>query len=196
MQSGGFAYRFGRSARRSLCYTKKVTGLPDIGGEGVKKEILMSLSGVKSLEQELDHLKTVRRKEVAQKIKTALSFGDLSENSEYDEAKNDQAMLESRISYIEKTLTNVRVIDANELSTDSVGIGCTVKIREESTGDIEEYSVVSSNEASVLDGKISDESPVGSAMMGKAAGQKFEVVVPSGAVIRYELLEIGKQSNL
>ena len=162
----------------------------------MKKEILMSLSGIKSLEQELEHLKTVRRKEVAQKIKTALSFGDLSENSEYDEAKNDQAMLESRIAYVEKTLTNVKVIDANELSTDSVGIGCTVKIKDVETGDVEEYSVVSSNEASVIDGKISDESPVGFAMMGKAAGQKFDVTVPSGAVIHYELLEIGKQSGL
>jgi len=156
----------------------------------------MSLAGVKALEQELDHLKTVRRKEVAQKIKTALSFGDLSENSEYDEAKNDQAMLESRIAYIEKTLTNVKVIDMDELSTDSVNIGCTVKIKDAETGDVEEYTVVSSNEASVLEGKISDESPVGSAMMGKEAGQVFEVTIPSGAVIRYELLEISKQSGL
>ena len=162
----------------------------------MKKEILMSLAGVKALEQELDHLKTVRRKEVAQKIKTALSFGDLSENSEYDEAKNDQAMLESRIAYIEKTLTNVKVIDMDELSTDSVNIGCTVKIKDAETGDVEEYTVVSSNEASVLEGKISDESPVGSAMMGKEAGQVFEVTIPSGAVIRYELLEISKQSGL
>lgn len=162
----------------------------------MKKEILMSLSGVKSLEQELEYLKTVRRKEVAQKIKTALSFGDLSENSEYDEAKNDQAMLESRIAYLEKTLTNVKVIDASELSTDQVNIGVTVKIKDLDTDDIEEYAVVSSNEANVMEGKISDESPVGSAMMGKAVGETFDVTVPAGMTIRYEVMEIGKQSHL
>lgn len=162
----------------------------------MKKEILMSLSGIKALEQELEFLKTVRRKEVAQKIKTALSFGDLSENSEYDEAKNDQAMLESRIAYLEKTLTNVKVIDASELSTDKVSIGCTVKLKDLDSGDDEDYSVVSSNEANVLEGKISDESPVGSAMMGKSVGDRFDVTVPSGLIIHYELLEIGKQEHL
>ena len=162
----------------------------------MKKEILMSLQGVKALEQELEFLKTVRRKEVAQKIKVALSFGDLSENSEYDEAKNDQAMLESRIAYIEKTLNNVKIIDVSELSTDSVGIGCTVKVKDLDTDEIEDYSVVSSNEASIREGKISDESPVGSALMGKVAGERFEVTVPSGMTIRYELLEIGKQTGL
>ncbi len=156
----------------------------------------MSLSGIKALEQELEFLKTVRRKEVAQKIKTALSFGDLSENSEYDEAKNDQAMLESRIAYLEKTLTNVKVIDASELSTDKVSIGCTVKLKDLDSGDDEDYSVVSSNEANVLEGKISDESPVGSAMMGKSVGDRFDVTVPSGLIIHYELLEIGKQEHL
>ena len=160
----------------------------------MKKEILMSLSGIKALEQELEYLKTVRRKEVAQKIKTALSFGDLSENSEYDEAKNDQAMLENRIVTIEKTLTQVKVIDVNELSTDYVNIGCTVKIRDLDTNEIEDYSIVSPNEANVAEGRISDESPVGSAMMNKSVGDIIEVVVPSGATLRFELLEIGKQN--
>ena len=162
----------------------------------MKKEILMSESGVKAYEQELEQLKTVRRKEVAQKIKTALAFGDLSENSEYNEAKNDQAMLESRINYLERTLNRVKVIDANELSTDAASIGCTVKIKDLDTGDVEEYSLVSSNEANVMGGKISDESPVGAAIMGKAVGDSFSVIVPSGITIRYELMEIGKQHNL
>ena len=162
----------------------------------MKKEILMSLAGVKAYEQELEFLKTVRRKEVAKKIKTALSFGDLSENSEYDEAKNDQAILESRIAYLEKTLNRVKIIDASELSTDTVGIGCTVKIKNIDTKEVESYSMVSSNEANILEGKISDESPVGASMMGKAVGDSFSVTVPSGMTIRYEILEIGKQSNL
>ena len=162
----------------------------------MKKEILMSLSGVKAYEQELEHLKTVRRKEVAQKIKTALAFGDLSENSEYNEAKNDQAMLESRINYLERTLNRVKIIDANELSTDVANIGCTVKIKDLDTGDIEDYALVSSNEANVMGGKISDESPVGAAIMGKTIGDTFSVTVPSGFTIRYELVEIGKQHNL
>ena len=161
----------------------------------MKKEILMSLAGIKSFEQELEYLKTVRRKEVAQKIKVALSFGDLSENSEYDEAKNDQAILESRIAYLEKTLTNVKVLDVNELSTDVVSIGCTVKIKDLDTEETEDYSVVSSNEANIREGKISDESPVGSALIGKVAGDRFDVSVPSGLVLHYELLEIGKQTG-
>lgn len=160
----------------------------------MKKEILMSLSGVKAYEQELEHLKTVRRKEVAQKIKTALAFGDLSENSEYNEAKNDQAMLESRINYLEKTLNRVKVIDATELSTETASIGCTVKIKDLDTDDIESYSLVSSNEANAMSGKISDESPVGAAIMGKTVGDSFTVTVPSGLTFRYELLEIGKQN--
>ena len=162
----------------------------------MKKEILMSETGVRAYEQELEYLKTVRRKEVAQKIKTALAFGDLSENSEYNEAKNDQAMLESRINYLERTLNRVKIIDANELSTDVANIGCTVKVKDLDTGDIEDYSLVSSNEADVMNSKISDESPVGAAIMGKMVGDSFSVEVPSGLILRYELIEIGKQHNL
>ena len=154
----------------------------------------MSHSGLKTLEQELDYLKSVRRKEVAQKIKTALSFGDLSENSEYDEAKNDQAFVESRIAQLEKMLTNVRIINEHELSTDVVGIGCTVKIKDLDTGDIEDYAIVSSNEADISLGKISDEAPVGKAMMGKSKNESFEVKTPSGLVLHYEVVEIGKQN--
>ena len=162
----------------------------------MRNEILMSSAGVKAYEQELEYLKTVRRKDVAQKIKTALAFGDLSENGEYNEAKNDQAMLESRINYLEKTLNRVKVIDASEISTDVANIGCTVKVKDLDTGDIEEYALVSSNEANVMNGKISDESPVGAAIMGKEVGDSFSVTVPSGLTLNYELMEIGKQHNL
>lgn len=153
----------------------------------------MSYSGLKALEDELDFLKSVRRKEVAEKIKVALSFGDLSENSEYDSAKNEQAMVEARIAQLEKTLTNVKVIDENELSTDFAGIGCVVKLQDMEEGGTEQYSIVSSSEANVAEGKISDESPIGKALMGKAVGDVVEVTVPSGAVLRYKIKKIGKQ---
>lgn len=155
------------------------------------KEALMSKSKLKEYEQELEYLKTVRRKEVAEVIKEARSHGDLSENSEYDEAKNTQAMVESRIAEIEKMLQNAKVIDESELTTDKVGVGCTVKVK--FNGDIENYSLVSSGETDALRGKISDESPVGSALIGHRVGDTCNVMAPSG-VIRMEILEIGKQN--
>ncbi len=158
------------------------------------KEILMTQSGLKALEDELEYLKTTRRKEVSEKIKVALSFGDLSENSEYDAAKNDQAIVEGRITQIEKQLTNVRVVDESDLTSGKVIVGCTVKLKDLDFDEIEEYSIVSSNEADPANGKISDESPVGNALVGKTVGDKVDVQVPSGAVIHYEILEIGKQS--
>ena len=153
----------------------------------------MSQERLDELKAELEYLQTVREKEVAALIKEARSFGDLSENSEYDEAKNDQAFVESRIAQLEKMLTNVRIINENELSTDVVGIGCTVKIKDLDTGDIEDYAIVSSNEADATLGKISDEAPVGKAMIGKSKQECFEVKTPSGLILRYEIIEIGKQ---
>ncbi len=157
------------------------------------KEILMSYAGLKALEEELDNLKSVKRKEIAEKIKVAISFGDLSENSEYDSAKNEQAFVEARIVQLEKMLTNVKVIDESELSTDVVGVGCKVKLKDLDFDMLEEYSIVSSNEADITLNKISDESPVGAAIVGKGLGDKVSVSVPSGIVINYEIIEIGKQ---
>ncbi len=153
----------------------------------------MSYAGLKALEEELDNLKSVKRKEIAEKIKVAISFGDLSENSEYDSAKNEQAFVEARIVQLEKMLTNVKVIDESELSTDVVGVGCKVKLRDLDLDMIEDYSIVSSNEADISQNKISDESPVGGAIIGKGLGDKIAVSVPSGMVINYEIVEIGKQ---
>ncbi len=153
----------------------------------------MSYAGLKALEEELDNLKSVKRKEIAEKIKVAISFGDLSENSEYDSAKNEQAFVEARIVQLEKMLTNVKVIDESELSTDVVGVGCKVKLKDLDFDALEEYSIVSSNEADITQNKISDESPVGAAVIGKGIGDKISVSVPSGVVINYEIIEIGKQ---
>lgn len=153
------------------------------------KEMVVTPEGLKALEDELEELKTVKRKEVAEKIKVARGFGDLSENSEYDEAKNEQGLIESRIIFLEKMLKNVRVLDHAELTNEAVMVGCRVKVRDED-GEIEEYSIVGSTEADPMEGKISDESAVGKGLIGKRAGEVAEITVPSGAVVRYEVLEI------
>lgn len=156
-----------------------------------KKEYLVTYAGLTKLENELNELKTVRRTEVAEKIKVARGYGDLSENSEYDEAKNEQGMVEGRIAELEAMLKNVRVIDEDELSTEHVSVGSRVKVKD-GDGDVEQYDIVGSTEADPLAGKISDESPVGSSLMGRGVGEKTQAVLPSGTVITFEILEIGK----
>ena len=155
------------------------------------KEVVMSTEGLKKLEQELEELKTVRRKEVAEKIKTALGYGDLSENSEYDEAKNEQAIVEGRIAEIEMQLKHVRILDESSLSGDTVSIGSKVKVVNPKGATVD-YKIVGSTEADPLAGMISDESPVGSALLGHAAGDKVQAVLPNGTEVTYELLEISK----
>ena len=155
------------------------------------KEVVMSTEGLKKLEQELEELKTVRRKEVAEKIKTALGYGDLSENSEYDEAKNEQAIVEGRIAEIEMQLKHVRILDESALSNDTVVIGSKVKVINPKGATVE-YKIVGSTEADPLAGMISDESPVGSALLGHSAGDKVQAILPNGTEVTYELLEISK----
>lgn len=155
------------------------------------KEVLLTEEGLHNLEQELEELKTVKRKEIADKIKVALSFGDLSENSEYDEAKNDQAMIESRIATIEAMLKNVRIIDEDELSTEHIHVGSKIKVRDEEFDEVCDYRIVGSNEADPLEGRISDESPVGKGLLGHEVGDRVEIETPAGIVV-YEVLEISK----
>ena len=155
------------------------------------KELVLSAEGLEKLKSELEELKTVRRKEVAEKIKTALGYGDLSENSEYDEAKNEQAIVEGRIAEIEMQLKHVRILDESALSNDTVVIGSKVKVIN-AKGATVEYKIVGSTEADPLAGMISDESPVGKALLGHAAGDKVQVVLPTGTEVTYELLEISK----
>ena len=153
------------------------------------KEVVITQAGLAALEQELEELKTVRRKDVAEKIKTARGFGDLSENSEYDEAKNEQAFVEARIAELTAMLKHVRVLDSTELSTDAVGVGVHVKIEDED-GDVDEYDITGSTEADPLNGKISDESPVGAGLIGKKVGDVAQITLPNGSVVSYKVLEI------
>ena len=159
------------------------------------KQVILTQEGLEKLEQELEELKSVKRKEIAEKIKVALSSGDLTENSEYDEAKNEQAIMEARIADIEVTLKNVKVIDESELSNENIHIGSKVEVRVNNprTGktDVYNYKIVGSNEADPLSGNISDESAVGKALLGHGIGDKIEVEVPAG-MMEYEVLAISK----
>ena len=155
------------------------------------KQITLTDEGLKKLEAELENLKTVKRKEIAEKIKVALSFGDLSENSEYDEAKNEQAFIEARIAEIEAMLKIVKVLDESELSTEHVAVGSKVRLKDMEFGDEEEYQIVGSTEADPNAGRISDESPIGKAILGHKVGDIVEVEVPDG-MVSFEVLEISK----
>ncbi len=157
----------------------------------LNKEIILTHEGVAKLEEELNYLKTVRRREVAQRIKQAIAFGDLSENSEYDEAKNEQAFIEGRIVALENMLRNVRVIDDEDITTDRVCIGSTVKILDIEFDEVLEYTIVGSAEADPGQNKISNESPVGKALIGNQIGDIVDVNVPDG-VIKFKILEINK----
>jgi len=143
------------------------------------------------LEQELENLKTVKRREVAERIKQALSFGDISENSEYDEAKNEQAYIEGRIFQLENMLKNAKVIDEEDIQTDVVSIGSKVKVLDMEFDEEVEYYIVGSTEADPSQYKISNESPVGKALIGGKIGDIVEVTVPDG-VIKFKILEIRK----
>lgn len=155
------------------------------------KEILLTQEGLKKLEEELEYLKTVKRREIAKRIKQAIDFGDISENSEYDEAKNEQAFVESKIAILEEKLRNVQLIDDNDISTDYINVGSKVKLEDIETGDISEYKIVGSAEADPLDFKLSNESPVGRALIGKQKGIVVEVKAPAG-IIKYKVLDISK----
>ncbi len=156
-----------------------------------EKEYLLTAVGLKKIEDELDLLKTVRRKEVAQRIKEALAFGDISENSEYDEAKNEQAQLEERIAKLERMLGNAKIIDEDSIPLDIIGIGSKVKVKDKEFDEEIEYTIVGSAETDPYEAKISNESPVGKALIGKKVGDVVEVQVPDG-VIEYEVLEINR----
>lgn len=155
----------------------------------MNKEVVMTYAGLRALESELELLKTVKRKEVAEKIKVARGYGDLSENSEYDEAKNEQGLVESRIAELEKRLKHARVLDESELTNDSISVGSHVVIRDED-GDEESYTITGSTEADPLEGKISDESPIGAALIGHAVGDRVEVLLPNGSTVCYEVVNI------
>ena len=155
------------------------------------KQVILTSEGLEKLEKELEYLKTVKRQEVAAEIKVALGYGDLSENSEYDEAKNKQAQMEIRIVEIETMLKNAKVIDEAEISTDTVSLGCTVTVYDVEFDEELHYNIVGSTEADPSNGKISDESPVGTALLGKKVGDVVEVPAPAGS-IELKVVEINK----
>ncbi|MCI0182587.1 MAG: transcription elongation factor GreA [Acidibacillus sp.] len=156
-----------------------------------EKEVLLTPAGLKKLEEELESLKSVKRREVAERIKVAIGYGDISENSEYEDAKNEQAFVEGRIITLEKMLRNARIINEEEVDTGVVSIGSTVRVRDVEFKDELEFLIVGSAESDPSDNKISNESPVGRALLGKSIGSTVDVSVPAGT-IRYEVLTIRK----
>lgn len=153
------------------------------------KQVKLTEDGLKQLEEELEYLKTKKRKEVSEKIKVALGFGDLSENSEYDEAKNEQAQVEARIVSVENMLKNAIVIDESERDTSKVELGATVTIHDIEFDEDITYKIVGSTEADPDEGRLSDESPLGKSLMGKAEGEMIDVDAPA-RVIQYKILKI------
>ncbi len=154
-------------------------------------EVILTHQGIAELERTLDYLKSVRRQEIADQIKKARAFGDISENAEYDEAKNEQAKIEGEISYIENTLRNAKVIEDDQIDTGVVSIGTKVKVIDLEYQEEIEYTMVGSAEANAATGKISNESPVGKALLGNQRGDIVEVQAPGG-VVRLQIMDILK----
>lgn len=153
------------------------------------KKVILTYRGLKDLEAEIQELKVNKRKEIAQKIKEAREQGDLSENAEYDAAKEEQAEVEARIAYIEKLLKNVEVIDEDEVDISSINVGCKVRLYDVEFEEEIDYAIVGSTEADPLRNKISNESPVGGALMGRKVGDVAEVNTPAG-LLSFKVLEI------
>ena len=156
-----------------------------------EKEVIMTQEGFDKLEKELEKLKTETRAEIAERIKVALGFGDLSENSEYDEAKNAQAENEDKIVELEKKLRLAKIIDESEIDTKTVQVGNTVKVYDEEFDEEVEYTIVGPTEVNLAENKISNESPLGAALLGKKKNTVVEVQIPDG-IARYKILSIKK----
>lgn len=154
-----------------------------------EKRNIMTEEGLRKLQEQLDFLVGVRRNEVAHKIEVARGFGDLSENAEYDEAKKEQGQLEEEIARLTKIISTAVVVSENEISTDKVSVGVTVKVQDMDTGDTYEYAIVGAEEADPYEDKISNESPVGAALMGAVVGAVIDIEVPMG-MLKYKVLEI------
>lgn len=156
-----------------------------------EKEVILTQEGLKKLEEELEYLKSVKRREVAERIKVAIGYGDISENSEYEDAKNEQAFVEGRIITLEKMLRNARIINNEEVDINTVSIGSVVVLKDLEFGDTVEYSIVGTAESDPFQNKISNESPVGKAILGKKKGSIVDVSVPAGT-IQYQIVDIKK----
>jgi len=154
------------------------------------KEVILTPEGYKKLKAEIELLSTERRREVADRIRVARQFGDIAENAEYDDAKNDQMLLEHRIARLEEQLRNARVIEKKEISSHVVSVGSTVRLRDVDAKQTVEYHIVGSAEANPSEKKLSNESPVGKAILGHKKGETVDVTTPRGARLKYKILEI------
>lgn len=154
------------------------------------KELIMTDASYKALEQELETLKVEKRQEIAEKIRVARGFGDLSENSEYDEAKNEQALVEARIAKLEEQIKNAKVVSYAHLSTDTISVGTTIRIKDLEFDEEESYRLVSAVESGADMNTITDESPVGAAVIGHKVGDVVDVQLPSGDIAKFEILDI------
>jgi transcription elongation factor GreA len=156
----------------------------------MQKDVILTPEGLEKLKQEIEYLSSDKRREVAERIKEAREFGDISENSEYDDAKNEQAMLEARIASLEDKLRSASVIDASELSSDLVRVGSAVNVKNEDTGKSASYTIVGSTEADPSENKLSNESPVGKALLGHKKGDVVSVQLPSGTTRNLKITKI------
>jgi transcription elongation factor GreA len=154
------------------------------------KEVILTPEGYERLKQEINHLSTEKRREVAERIRVARQFGDIAENAEYDDAKNDQMLLEHRIARLEEQLRNARVIEKGEITADVVSVGAHVRLRDVDAKQTVEYHIVGSAEANPSENKLSNESPVGRAILGHRKGETVEVTTPRGASLKYKILDI------
>ncbi|MCL5055815.1 MAG: transcription elongation factor GreA [Firmicutes bacterium] len=163
--------------------------MPD---KDLEKEILLTTEGLKKLEEKLEYYKTFHRKEVADRIRQAKEFGDISENAEYEDAKMEQAFVEAEIINLERMIRKAKLIDESEIHTDIVSVGSTVKLKHADSNESESYTIVGSAESDPSNHRISNESPVGKALLGKHKGEQVEAKTPAGK-IKYKILEISKK---
>ena len=154
------------------------------------KEVILTPEGFKKLKEEIEHLSSHKRREVAERIRVARQFGDITENSEYDDAKNDQALLEHRIAVLEERMAHARVITKKDVAKDVVSVGSHVKLRDVSAKETVEYHIVGSAESNPSENKLSNESPVGKAILGKKKGETVEVQTPRGKALKNKILDI------
>jgi transcription elongation factor GreA len=154
------------------------------------KDVILTKEGYEKLRDEIDFLSNQKRREVADRIKTAREFGDIAENAEYDDAKNEQAMLEHKIAQLEERLARARLIDKDEVDTSVVSVGSVVRLRDVDAKETVEYHIVGSAEANPAEHKLSNESPVGKAILGKKKGETVEVATPRGSMLKFKIMEI------
>ena len=162
---------------------------PFFAEEANLKEVILTPEGYEKLKQEIEHLQTEKRREVAERIRVAREFGDIAENAEYDDAKNEQAMLEHKIAQLEERLANAKVIDTGDVDTSVVSLGSRVRLKDVDANETVEYHIVGSAEANPAEQKLSNESPVGKAILGRKKGETVEVAAPRGA-LKFKILDI------